>query len=122
MVQNGSNRQFVITRSAATKQSRAMRRDFQPAVYIMASARNGTIYVGVTSDLVQRAWQHREGSGDGFTKGYGCKLLVWYELHATMDYAITREKQTKGGSRKRKLSLIEEFNPQWRDLFESICH
>jgi putative endonuclease len=99
-----------------------VKRDFQPAVYIMANSRNGTIYVGVTSDLVQRAWQHRGGLGDGFTKRYACKLLVWYELHATMEYAITREKQIKGGSRKRKLALIEGFNPQWRDLFDSICH
>jgi putative endonuclease len=99
-----------------------MRRDFQPAVYIMASARNGTLYVGVTSDLVQRAWQHRESRVDGFTKRYGCQLLVWYELHATMECAITREKQIKGGSRTRKLALIEGFNPQWRDLFDSICH
>ena len=113
---------FVIARSAATKQSRAMQRDFQPAVYIMASARNGTLYVGVTSDLVQRAWQHREGLGEGFTKRYGCKLLVWYELHATMYHAIAREKQIKGGSRKRKLVLIEAFNPQWRDLFNGVCH
>ena len=99
-----------------------MQRDFQPAVYIMASARNGTLYVGVTSDLVQRAWQHREGLGEGFTKRYGCKSLVWYELHATMYHAIAREKQIKGGSRKRKLVLIEAFNPQWRDLFNGICH
>ena len=99
-----------------------MKRDFQPAVYIMASARNGTLYVVVTSDLVQRVWQHREGLGEGFTKRYGCKLLVWYELHAAMEYAITREKQIKGGSRKRKLALIEAFNPRWQDLFESICH
>ena len=98
-----------------------MQRIFQPAVYIVASARNGTIYVGVTSDLVQRIWQHREGAVDGFTKRYGCRLLVWYELHATMEYAIMREKQLKGGSRKRKLALIEQANPQWRDLYAEIC-
>jgi len=98
-----------------------MQREFQPAVYIMASKRNGTIYVGVTSDLVQRAWQHREGAANGFSNQYGCKLLVWYELHATMEYAILREKQLKGGSRKRKLALIEAMNPQWRDLFADIC-
>ena len=98
-----------------------MQRDFQPAVYIMASQRNGTLYVGVTSDLRRRAWQHREGALDGFSKQHGCKLLVWYELHATMDYAILREKQLKGGSRKRKLLLIEADNPRWRDLFEDIC-
>ena len=98
-----------------------MHRDFQPAVYIMASSRNGTIYVGVTSNLKQRAWQHREEIVEGFTQQYGCKTLVWYELHATMEYAISREKQLKGGSRKRKLTLIEETNPQWRDLFAEIC-
>lgn len=104
-----------------TKQSSAMERDFQPAVYIMANKRNGTTYIGVTSDLVARAWQHREGVVDGFTRRYGCKLLVWFELHATMEYAITREKQLKAGSRKRKLALIEAENPQWRDLFAEIC-
>ena len=98
-----------------------MKREFQPAVYLMASKRNGTIYVGVTSNLVQRAWQHREGLVEGFTKRHGCKLLVWYELHSTMEYAITREKQVKGGSRKKKLALIEAANPQWRDLFEEVC-
>jgi putative endonuclease len=98
-----------------------MKRDFQPAVYIMASKPNGTLYVGVTSDLVQRVWQHREGAADGFSKRYGCKLLVWFELHATMEYAIAREKQLKGGSRKKKLALIEGGNPQWRDLFAEIC-
>jgi putative endonuclease len=98
-----------------------VKRNFQPVVYIMASKRNGTIYVGVTSNLVQRAWQHREGLVEGFTKQHGCKLLVWFEVHATMEYAITREKQLKGGSRKRKLALIEEMNPQWRDLYADIC-
>jgi len=87
----------------------------------MANRRNGAVYVGVTSDLVQRAWQHREGVIDGFTKRYGCKLLVWYELHSTMEYAILREKQLKAGSRKKKLNLIETMNPRWRDLFDEIC-
>lgn len=98
-----------------------MKREFQPAVYIMASGRNGTLYVGVTSDLVQRAWQHREGVVDGFSKRYGCKRLVWYALHSTMEHAIAREKQLKGGSRKKKMALIEGANPQWRDLFSDIC-
>jgi len=98
-----------------------MKRDFQPAVYIMASGGNGTLYVGVTSNLPQRAWQHREGVVVGFTARYGCKLLLWFEVHATMEYAITREKQIKGGSRKRKLALIEADNPLWRDLFVEIC-
>ncbi len=97
-----------------------MTRTFQPAVYLMANKRNGTIYVGVTSDLQQRVWQHRGGLVEGFTLRYGCKLLVWYELHATMEYAITREKQIKAGSRRKKLALIEEGNPQWRDLFGEL--
>ncbi|MCX7285229.1 MAG: GIY-YIG nuclease family protein [Novosphingobium sp.] len=98
-----------------------MKRDFQPAVYMLASRRNGTLYVGVTSNLPKRTWQHREGLVDGFTARHGCKLLVWFEVHATMEYAIAREKQIKGGSRKRKLALIEAMNPLWRDLFAEIC-
>ena len=97
-----------------------LRRPFQPAVYIVASERNGTIYVGVTSDLIGRVWQHREGAVEGFTKRYGCKVLVWFELHSTMDYAIGREKQLKGGSRKRKIALIEAGNPMWRDLYPDL--
>jgi putative endonuclease len=92
----------------------------QPAVYIVTSRRNGTLYVGVTSDLPQRVWQHRAGVVGGFTKRYGCKTLVWYELYSTMVDAITREKQIKGGSRKKKLALIEATNPSWRDLFEEL--
>ena len=87
----------------------------------MASKRNGTLYTGVTSNLVQRVWQHREGVGNGFTKRYGCKQLVWYELAGTMYGAITREKQIKAGSRSRKLALIEEMNPDWRDLYDEIA-
>ena len=87
----------------------------------MASKRNGTLYTGVTSNLVQRAWQHRESVGDGFTKRYGCKLLVWFEIHATMPEAIGREKQIKGGSRSKKLALIEDVNPGWNDLFTEIA-
>ena len=93
----------------------------QPAVYIMASKRNGTLYTGVTSNLPQRSWQHREGVADGFTKRYGCKILVWYELADTMEAAIMREKQIKAGSRAKKLALIEATNPEWRDLFEEIA-
>ena len=92
----------------------------QPAVYIMASKRNGTLYTGVTSNLSQRVCQHREGVADGFTKRHGCKALVWYEIGETMEWAIAREKQIKAGSRTRKLALIEEMNPQWKDLFGDI--
>jgi putative endonuclease len=92
----------------------------QPAVYMMANRRNGTLYIGVTSNLPQRISQHRAGIIRGFTKQYGCKLLVWCEVHETMYSAITREKQIKAGSRKKKLALIETMNPSWRDLFEEM--
>jgi predicted GIY-YIG superfamily endonuclease len=93
----------------------------QPAVYMMTNRRNGTLYIGVTSNLPQRASQHQVGAVAGFTKQYGCKLLVWYEIHSTMYDAITREKQLKAGSRKKKLALIDLMNPLWRDLFDEIA-
>ncbi|WP_010160546.1 GIY-YIG nuclease family protein [Sphingomonas sp. PAMC 26617] len=89
-------------------------------VYIMASRRNGTIYIGVTSDLAARAYQHRNGVIDGFTKTYGCKLLVWYEGHDDLDDARLRERQLKKWNRQWKLSEIERMNPDWNDLFESL--
>ncbi len=89
-------------------------------VYIMASGRNGTLYIGVTSDLVKRVWQHREGVADGFSKRYDCKILVWFEQHGDIELAIRREKQMKEWQRKWKLRVIEEFNPGWNDLFESL--
>jgi putative endonuclease len=89
-------------------------------VYIMASARNGTLYVGVTSDLVKRVWQHKEGLVDGFTKEYEVKSLVWYEQHESADVAITREKQIKKWNRAWKVRLIEEMNPYWNDLYQTI--
>ena len=91
-------------------------------VYIMASRRNGTIYIGVTSDLSKRVWEHREGKTEGFTKRYGCKTLVWFERHETIEAAITREKQMKEWKRAWKLRVIEEKNPDWDDLFELVCH
>ena len=93
----------------------------QPAVYIMANRRNGTLYAGVTSDLSRRAYEHREGLIAGFTKRYNCKLLVWYEMHERMDDAIAREKQIKSGSRASKLALIDELNPAWRDLYLDLA-
>jgi putative endonuclease len=96
------------------------RRMKQPCVYIVANQRNGTIYVGVTSDPPRRAFEHREGLVEGFSSKYGCKILVWYELHETMTDAIAREKQIKAGSRAKKLALIEALNPQWKDLFETL--
>ena len=91
-----------------------------PAVYIIANQRNGTLYVGVTSDIGQRAFQHRTGAIKGFTRRYGCKILVWFEPHERMDEAIAREKQIKSGSRKHKLALIERDNPLWTDLYETL--
>ena len=98
-----------------------MARVIEPAVYMMANRRNGAIYIGVTSNLPGRAWQHREGVTDGFTKRYGCKLLVWFEMHGDMEQAILREKQLKAGSRKKKIALIEGTNPDWRDLYPEIA-
>jgi putative endonuclease len=92
----------------------------QPCVYMFANRRNGTLYVGVTSNPPRRAYEHHEGLVKGFTSQYGCKLLVWYELHATMIEAIAREKQIKGGSRAKKLALIESANPDWADLYETL--
>ena len=90
-------------------------------VYMLASRRNGTLYVGVTSDLPKRVYEHREELFPGFTSRYACKLLVWYEGYPTMVEAITREKQIKAGSRKRKLALIEAMNPDWRDLYPDLA-
>jgi putative endonuclease len=92
----------------------------QPAVYIMCNAPRGTLYIGVTSDLVQRAYQHRESLVDGFTKKYGLKVLVWYELHDTMVGAIAREKSMKKWRRNWKIELIEKENSDWRDLWRDV--
>lgn len=91
-----------------------------PCVYMMTNQRNGTLYVGVTSDLLSRVYEHEQGLGDGFTKKYDCKLLVYFELHETMYEAISREKQIKAGSRAKKLRLIETLNPRWLDLHETL--
>jgi putative endonuclease len=92
----------------------------QPCVYIMASKRHGTLYTGVTSNLPKRAFEHREGLIEGFSAKYGCKNLVWYEVHETMIEAIAREKKIKAGSRAKKLALIEGFNSEWSDLYETL--
>ena len=92
----------------------------QPASYILANDRNGTLYVGVTSDLVKRTWQHREHLVDGFASKYRVAKLVWYELHSTMEAAITREKRLKKWNREWKIRLIEEHNPYWNDLWSDI--
>jgi putative endonuclease len=91
-----------------------------PYVYLLASQRNGTLYIGVTSNLIQRIWQHREGLAEGFTKKYQVKTLVWYEQHATIESAIARERALKKRNRAWKLKLIEETNPQWLDLWPKI--
>ncbi len=91
-----------------------------PAVYILANQRNGTLYIGVTSNLIQRVWQHREGLADGFSKQHGVKMLVWYEQHASMESAISREKAMKKWLRKWKLATIEKTNPYWHDLWPEI--
>jgi len=92
----------------------------QPAVYILANRRNGTLYTGVTSNLLQRLYQHRNNLTPGFASRYGCRLLVWYESHEQMEGAILREKQIKAGSRSRKVALIEAANPDWRDLTDQV--
>jgi len=89
-------------------------------VYILASKRNGTLYVGVTSDLPGRMHEHREGLVAGFTRQYGVKLLVWYENHKRIEDAIQREKNLKHWVRRWKLALIEKTNPQWRDLYSDM--
>ncbi|MDQ8023029.1 MAG: GIY-YIG nuclease family protein [Moraxellaceae bacterium] len=89
-------------------------------MYILASQRNGTLYVGVTSDLVKRVWQHRSDAVPGFTLQHEVHALVWYEQHETMRSAITREKQIKQWRRAWKLRLIETGNPYWRDLWDGI--
>ena len=91
-----------------------------PAVYILASSRNGTLYTGVSSNLVQRVYQHREHVAKGFTYSYDVTKLVWYEMHETMESAIQREKRIKGWRRDWKLELIERRNPRWEDLWVTI--
>jgi putative endonuclease len=92
----------------------------QPCVYILASKRNGTLYVGVTSDLVKRMWEHKNDLAEGFTKRYGVHMLAWYERHETMESAIAREKAIKEWKRAWKLNAIEKMNPQWRDLYSDL--
>lgn len=92
----------------------------QPCVYLLASRRNGTLYVGVTSNLAQRVWLHKSRLVEGVTKRYGVHTLVWCEAHATMESAIVREKAIKGWKRAWKIALIEKSNLQWRDLYEEL--
>jgi putative endonuclease len=92
----------------------------QPCVYILASDRNGTLYVGVTSDLIKRVWEHQHELVPGFTKRYSVHDLVWYELHDSMESAIAREKTIKEWKRRWKLELIERENPEWKDLYPGL--
>jgi putative endonuclease len=91
-----------------------------PCVYILTNSRNGTLYVGVTSDLVKRVWEHKNDLVQGFTNKYQVHHLVWYEIHEEIDSAIIREKQIKKWNRRWKLRLIEAMNPEWKDLFKDI--
>jgi len=92
----------------------------QPCVYILSNKYHGTVYVGVTSNLVQRVWQHKTKCAEGFTKKYAIDRLVYYQLCDDMYQAISREKQLKAGNRARKIALIERTNPQWLDLYSNI--
>jgi putative endonuclease len=94
--------------------------DKQFCVYILASRRNGTLYIGVTSGLVQRVWQHKQKVTEGFSKRYGIDKLVYYEVHENAEAAVCREKRLKKWNRAWKIGLIEETNPEWRDLYEDI--
>jgi putative endonuclease len=92
----------------------------KPTVYIVSNKPNGTIYTGVTSDLLKRIYEHKQGVISGFTQKYGCKFLAYYEQCESMVSAIEREKQIKGGSRNKKIVLIENMNPAWLDLYETL--
>ena len=92
----------------------------KPCVYILASRRNGTLYIGATSNLVERVWQHKNDLLEGFTKRYGVHILMWYEVHDTMQGAIVRERALKEWKRVWKLRLIEESNPKWEDLYDTL--
>lgn len=95
-------------------------RERQPCVYILASKRNGTHYIGVTSDLIKRVWEHKNDLVDGFTKKYGVHQLMYFEMHEDMASAIQREKQLKKWNRNWKIQLIEKENPEWAGLYESL--
>lgn len=96
-------------------------RELSYYVYLLASKRNGTLYVGVTNDLIRRVWEHKNDLADGFTKRYGIHQLVWFEAAESPSTAILREKQIKNWNRSWKLKLIEQENPQWLDLNDSIA-
>jgi predicted GIY-YIG superfamily endonuclease len=109
----------IHPRNSAEKDKHTLSRE--PCVYILANRRQGTLYTGVTSNLAERVFQHREGLTPGFSSRYACNRLVFYERYERMDEAIAREKQIKGGSRARKIALIEAVNPDWKDLYRSLA-
>jgi putative endonuclease len=117
-VHESANGYFVIPAQAGIQRQESNMK--QPAVYLMASQRNGTLYIGVTSDLIQRVWQHKNHVVEGFTEKYNVELLVWYEQHETMESAIVREKAIKKWNRAWKLKMIEKTNPDWSDLWPVI--
>jgi putative endonuclease len=92
----------------------------QPCVYLLASKRNGTLYTGVTSNLIKRIWEHKNNLVEGFTRKYSVHTLVWYEIHDTMESAIQREKAIKNWKRAWKMKMIEELNPRWRDIYPDL--
>ena len=92
----------------------------QPCVYILASGKRGTLYIGVTANLLRRVWQHRSDLVEGFTRRYGVHSLAWFEMHATMESAIQRETALKNWKRAWKLELVESANPDWRDLYDDL--
>ena len=110
----GERQWYLVGRELCLSSGEAVK---HPSVYILASKRNGTLYVGVTSDLIKRVWQHKNDLADGFTKRYGVHRLVWYEQCRTMEVAIAREKAVKEWKRAWKIKLIEERNPEWHDLY-----
>jgi len=111
---------MLDSRLRGNDESRVGMTAVQPALYLLASQRNGTLYVGVTSNLVKRLWEHQNDAVEGFTEKYGVHRLVYFELHDTMLAAIQREKQIKKWNRAWKINLIEKANPEWKDLWPDI--
>jgi putative endonuclease len=109
------------TNNIASKSHLYLQHMKQPAVYILTNKKNGTLYTGVSSNLIKRVFEHKEGVVNGFSKRYGCKTLVFYEVSDSIISAIEREKQIKGWLRSKKIELIESMNPEWSDLYDSIC-
>ena len=112
--------QGAIFAPSSAGEPRVVDREGIIAVYMMANWRHGTIYTGVTANLNRRAWEHREGLIPGFTKRYGCKLLVWFEVHESLIQARQRERSIKRWPRQWKINLIERDNPQWEDLYLNL--